>query len=122
MPGRYEKSGRLDRRIAIQRATTVADGYGTPVETWVEIGSTWAALSYSETGSSEMQHDAVHLATTNVIFTIRYRPGLQPTDRIVYDANNYDITRIAETAGPDKSGGNNASRRAYLTITAELRK
>lgn len=118
---RNERAGRLDRRITIQRATTSADAYGTPVETWEEIACTNASVEYPLTGSGEQQFDAVHLATTNVIFTIRYRDGLLHTDRIVYDSKNYDITRIAETAGPGKSGAQHAPRKAYLAITAEYR-
>ena len=121
MPNRYEKAGRLDRRITIQRATTVSDAYGTPVATWADLACCWAHLAYSETGSAEEQHDAVHLAITRTIFTIRYRDDLLHPDRIAYGGNHYDIIRIAESAGPF-SRDFQATRRAYLTITAELRK
>lgn len=119
---RYENAGRLDRRITIQRATVAADAFGTPIETWADWACTNAHLSYPATGSGEQQHDAVHLATTTVIFTIRYRPGVLHTDRIVYDGNNYDITRIAESAGPGKTAKQQAPRGAYLAITTEFRK
>lgn len=122
MANRNEKVGRLDRRITIQRATTAPDAYGTPIESWGDLTCTWAALSYPATGSGEVQHDAVHLATTNVLFTIRYYAGLLPTDRIVYNGQNYDITRISETNGPASAVSQQASRRAYLEIMAELRK
>lgn len=119
---RYENAGRLDRRITIQRATVAPDEYGTPIETWQDWACINAHIAYPTTGSGEQQYDAVHLATTNVVFTIRYRPGLLQTDRIVYDGNNYDITRIAESAGPGKTTKQQAPRRAYLALTAELRK
>lgn len=119
---RYENAGRLDRRITIQRATTAADAYGTPIETWTDLVCTNAHLAYPATGSGEAQYDAVHLATTNVVFTIRYRPGILPTDRIMYDSEVYDITRIAESAGPGKQIKQQAPRRAYLALTAEKRK
>lgn len=119
---RNEKAGRLDRRITIQRATTAADGYGTPVETWEECAVTWAHVSYPVTGSSETQYDAVHLATTSVIFTIRHRDDVRHTDRIAYNSEYYDITRIAEASGPPGTGKMNNSREAFLAITAEKRK
>jgi len=119
---RYENAGRLDRRITIQRATTAADAYGTPIETWTDLVCTNAHLAYPATGSGEAQYDAVHLATTNVVFTIRYRPGIVQTDRILYDSEIYDITRIAESAGPGKQIKQQAPRRAYLALTAEKRK
>lgn len=122
MPNRNEKAGRLDRRITIQRATTAADGHGTPVETWEDVCTTWAHVSYPATGSGETQYDAVHLATTNVVFTIRHRDGLLHTDRIVYNSGYYDITRIAEASGPPGVAPHHNSREAYLAITAEKRK
>ena len=122
MPNRNEKAGRLDRRITIQRATTAADGYGTPVETWADVATVWAHVSYPLTGSGETQYDAVHLATTNVVFTIRHRDGLLHTDRIVYNGHNHDITRIAEASGPPGTGNLNNSREAFLQVTAERRK
>lgn len=122
MPNRYENAGRLDRRITIQRATTAADDHGTPIETWVDVACCNAAMEYAATGSGEEQYDAVHLATTTVIFTIRWRPGVLQTDRIVYESNYYDITRISESAGPGKSAKQQPGRKAYWAITCELRK
>lgn len=122
MPNRNERAGRLDRQITLQRATTVADGYGTPMPTWTDLYRVWANLDYPATGSGEVQYDAVHLATTNAVFTIRYRADVLPTDRIAYNGQYYDITRIAETAGPSNSGGQNSTRRAFLALTAELRR
>lgn len=119
---RYENAGRLDRRITIQRATTAADAHGTPIETWTDLVCTNAHLAYPATGSGEAQYDAVHLATTNAIFTIRYRTGILQTDRILYNEQYYDITRISESAGPGKTAKQQAPRRAYLAITAEVRK
>lgn len=119
---RNEKAGRLDRRITIQRATTAADAYGTPIETWENCAVTWAHVSYPATGSGETQYDAVHLATTNVVFTIRYRDDLLHTDRIIYNGHNHDITRIAEASGPPGTGNLNNSREAFLQVTAERRK
>lgn len=117
---RHENRGRMDRRITIQRATTVADDYGTPIETWADVATVWASKSFPATGSGEVQFDAVHLATTNVVFTINYRRDLLHTDRLVEGENIYDITRIAESAGPGKP--QKQTRKAYLAITAELRK
>lgn len=122
MPNRYENAGRLDRRITIQRATTAADDHGTPIETWEDVVCCNAALEYPATGSGEVQHDAVHLATTAVVFTIRWRPDVRMTDRILYDSEYYDITRKAESAGPGKSTKLQPARKAYLALTTELRK
>lgn len=122
MPNRSEKAGRLDRRITIQRATVTVDSYGSPVEAWEDVTTCWASVSYPLTGSGEVQYDAIHLATTSVIFTIRYRDGLLHTDRIVYNSSNYDITRIGESSGPPGADKNNASRESFLQVTAELRK
>jgi len=117
---RNEKAGRLDRRITIQRATVTTDAYGAPVETWAPVATVWAAVEYARTGSGEEQTDAIHLATTNTIFTIRYR-DLIHTDRIIWNGEAYDITRIYASAGPGKSGGANHERNAFLAVMAEKR-
>lgn len=120
---RNEKGGRLDRRITIQRATTAADDHGTPLETWADWACTWAHKAYlNRSGSGEEQHAAVHLATTEVVYTIRYRQGLLPTDRIVDESQVYDITRIVESPGPGTTDNQRATRRAYLAVSAEMKK
>lgn len=119
---RNERAGRLDRRITIQRAVVTPDAFGTPVVTWQDIACLWANLSYPATGSGETQYDAVHLATTNVVWTIRNGLAVLQTDRILYDAQAYDITRISESTGPGGAAKQSAGRNAYLAITAELRK
>jgi len=117
---RYEKAGRLDRRISIQRATVTTDAYGAPVETWATIATVWANVRFPLTGSDETQVDEIHLATTSTVFTIRHRQILH-TDRIVWNSEEYDITRITATAGPGKAGGANHERNAFLALTAEKR-
>lgn len=117
-----EKTGRLDRRITIQRATATQGAYGQPVETWADVATVWGAVEYQVARSGEEQTDAVHVVTNNVVFTIRHRSGMLETDRLYFDGNYYDIIRIAGSAGPGGTGKNQSARGAYLAITAEKRK
>lgn len=119
---RNEKAGRLDRRIVVQRATTAADAHGTPIETWADLVSTWAAVEYIQTGTGEEYRDAVHLSTNTVVFTIRHRPGILVTDRIVYAGENHDILSISEASGVGNVQKAQSSRGAFLRITTEKRK
>lgn len=118
---RSEQIGRLSKRISIQRATTTVDAYAHPTEVWETTASCWAEVSYPVTGSGEQQYDAVHLATTSVVFTIHWRDDIRHTDRILYNGETYDITRIAETSGPAPSARRVADR-TFLAITTEKRK
>lgn len=111
----------MNRRISIQRATTQVDSYGHPSEVWETLTTCWAEVSFPVTGSGEQQYDAVHLATTAVVFTIHWRNDVRHTDRVLYNSETYDITRIAETSGPAPSPRRVADR-AFLTITTEKRK
>ena len=110
MPLQGKDPGTLDRRIIIQTRSTSADAYGSPVETWADTVTVWAGVEYPKTGSGEQYYDAVAIATTAVIFTIRYRAVDPATNRIEYNGEVYDIERIGEIG-----------RRNFTTITAKLR-
>ena len=110
MPLKGKDPGTLDRQIIIQTRSTTADAYGTPVETCTDTVTVWAGVEYPKTGSGEQYYDAVPIATTTVLFTIRYRVVNPASNRIEYNSEVYDIERIGEIG-----------RRNFTTITAKLR-
>lgn len=110
MPLKGKDPGTLDRQIIIQTRSTTADAYGTPVETWADTVTVWSGIEYPKTGSGEQYYDAVPIATTSVVFTIRYRDIDPASNRVKYNGEVYDIERIGEIG-----------RRNFTTITAKLR-
>lgn len=110
MPLQGQDPGTLDRRITIQTRSTNTDAYGAAVETWTDTVTVWAQVEYPKTGSGEQYYDNVAIASTAVIFTIRYRAIDPALNRIDYGGEVYDIERIAEIG-----------RRNFTAITAKLR-
>ena len=104
-------AGRLDRRIVIQRATTSADAFNQPLETFAALATVWAAAVPVSDG--ERMKAGQTLAGKMTRFTIRYSSevaDVDPRDRIVFDGRTYDIAGVKELG-----------RREGLEITATAR-
>lgn len=87
--------GRMDRRITIQQLTQgVGEEYGEPTETWSDWSTVWANVYYG--GGREFEAARQLNAEIDTQFQIRYRAGMLPTMRIVYEGRYYDIYRIDE--------------------------
>lgn len=90
-------SGPLDRRITIQRATTSADAYNEPIETWATLATVWAMKR--DASDSERQRASETSAEITTRFQIRYSSTvaeINPKDRISYDGKTYDIWGVKE--------------------------
>lgn len=87
--------GRMDRRITIQAPTQAQGGtYGEPTQSWAEWAVVWAKVT--STGGREF-HDAAQLsAEITTRFQIRYKAGLVPTMRILFEGRIYHIHHVNE--------------------------
>lgn len=100
----------LNRRITIQRATTVPDEFNEPVQTWTDLATLWAArrdvsdgekFAAGQVGSSLQSRFVVRHSSVSKTIT--------PVDRIAYDGATWNIMGIKETQD---------GRRRFLEITA----
>lgn len=105
------QAGRLDRRITIQRATTVANDFNELVQTWATHATVWAhaapVMDAEKIRAGEM------LGLKSYRFTIRYSSDVadvDPTYRLTFDGRTYDVSGIKELG-----------RREGLEITATAR-
>lgn len=89
--------GKLDRKVLIESKTmTSQGGAGEPNFEWTEIARPWAKMEFKNAGSEEdVQSDRI-TSTDKVLFTIRYREGIEAKDRVVYDSVNYEIENVQE--------------------------
>lgn len=87
-------AGRLDRRITISRRTTTQDALGGVVETWSPLCTVWAACR-PLTGREYFAAMQVN-AEIAMEFTIRWREGITPLDRVTFDGRDYDVVHVAE--------------------------
>lgn len=91
------ESGRLDRRITLQRAVATQDATtGEQVLTWADEATIWAAVE--PLSGSELFRAQQLEAKADTRFLLRYRPNVTPagTLRISYAGRTYDIRSVAE--------------------------
>lgn len=79
------RTGRLDKRIIIQRKTVTQDNSGEPIETWDDLATRWATVT-PLTGTERLGGEAL-VAKEQVQFRIRWDESLvdlSPLDRIIF--------------------------------------
>jgi SPP1 family predicted phage head-tail adaptor len=87
-------AGKLDRRITIQGVSLADDGYGGQVETWSTVATPWA--QFLPGGGNEKFASAQVYAETQARFRIRWRAGITPTNRVVFDGKTWDVLAVDE--------------------------
>lgn len=95
------KARSLDRRVRIERAVPVDDGYQTRTDAWAPLGEVWA--QFIRTGGREGREAAGREALATASFRIRFSEELRdllPSDRVIYPADGagrvYDIQSVVE--------------------------
>lgn len=87
------RAGTLHRRVTIQRAELVDDGWGT-VEEWSDLFSSWAQVI--QQGGREFFAMAGEVAVRRVVFRLRWRSGITVRDRVIYRGLAHDIEDVRE--------------------------
>jgi SPP1 family predicted phage head-tail adaptor len=87
-------AGPLDRRVTWQRATSTKDGLGADVPTWATVFETWCAKVATRGLEQVASADTIEEQTATL--QLRWRPGLLPTDRVVFEGRNWRIQSLAE--------------------------
>lgn len=91
------KAGALDRRITIERYTSVQNEYGEPVVTWANLATVWA--SWRRASARETLAALEIAAAVSDVFEVRYSgtvSAITPKDRLVYGERNFDIVSVEE--------------------------
>jgi SPP1 family predicted phage head-tail adaptor len=100
----------FDKRIIIQRpAVVVSPDSGDETIVYNDLITVWAAEEDLLQGS-EKETEGQILATQKINFIIRWRLGMDKTDRIFYDNDTYDIELIQKIG-----------RRKYLKLGCVIR-
>ena len=86
--------GMMDRKISIEEFIEAADDYGQRIKTWKKKYDVWANIYYAG-GTEDVEAEKL-TAKNEVIFTIRYRIGIDETMRVLYNSNYYQINYIEE--------------------------
>ena len=88
------RSGRLDRRLTLQRRTLTENDYGEPVETWTTLATVWAEKI--PVRGAERYAAIQTVAEVDTRFKIRYRTDVSPLDRVVCAGTTYDVKGVLE--------------------------
>lgn len=79
------RAGLLNKRIALQRKTTVYSSSGVPSDSWATIVQRWAAVN--PVMGDERNASQQWIAREQTKFTTRWSPeldDLSPLDRVIY--------------------------------------
>ncbi|HKJ73633.1 MAG TPA: phage head closure protein [Alphaproteobacteria bacterium] len=101
--------GDLRHRIRLQARILAGDGGGGFAESWSDLAEIWAAIRPSAGAEVTLGEQRRHRVTHEV--TIRYRLGVQPGQRLIYDGRALYILGIV----------NPAERDAFLSLHCEER-
>jgi len=98
----YLKAQTLNRRITVQRKTTVKDAFGQTLNQWVDVCKLWA-FGKSITGSGFVNQEFVtggtEVSHATASFRVRRRAGIDASMRIVerragWPTTYYDIKAV----------------------------
>lgn len=95
MSSKNELAGTMDREIVIQERVTTENTYAEKIETWQDVLSVWANVSYPNTKSDETVDGVLLIATSFAYFTIRYLDFVTTLNRICWNSQIWDIKTLA---------------------------
>lgn len=85
-------TGRLNRRITIEREIEDVKPSGSVVKVWATVATVWAEIIQQT--ATEFFTGYGEAETGTVIFRVRYRPGITTKDRVNFNGDDYGITEI----------------------------
>lgn len=91
------QAGRRDRRVTLQRATTVQSALGTEIPSWATLATLWASRE-AISGVERYRAEQVG-ATVTARFQVRWNAitsGLRRADRLICEGVTYEITGLKE--------------------------
>jgi head-tail adaptor len=90
------KSGRLDRRLQIQRQTETISPAGTVSGTWATLATVRAEVLQQSSTEFLREHGEAERAA--IIFRLRFIPGvdLLLTDRVLFNGQAHNLVEVKE--------------------------
>ena len=85
-------AGQLKHRIRIEQRSPAQDAIGQPVVAWSLFAAVWANIRHPS-GLQAIKASA-DVSTTAASIRIRYRAGIDASQRVVHGADSYDIKAV----------------------------
>lgn len=92
------RAGTLRHRIAIQERSTARDSRGGQSQTWTPVVTDLPAAAEPLRGREFAALQAAQ-ADLSIRFRIRYRAGITPAMRVVWEGRNYGIVEVIDVGG-----------------------
>ncbi|MBE3590005.1 MAG: phage head closure protein [Firmicutes bacterium] len=92
------KAGQLRHRVTIQAQTTAQDEYGQPVQTWSDVATVHAAVE-DLSGREFFAAQQVPTETITTRITIRWRPDVSASMRVVGAGRTWDVRAVLDPDG-----------------------
>ncbi|MEM5384142.1 phage head closure protein [Paraburkholderia phymatum] len=86
------QAGSLNRRITIQRQSTVQDSEGQPESVWSDVATVWASIAH-KSGLQTIRGDA-EVSLVQASIRVRYRSDVAAGMRVVHGATTYQIRAV----------------------------
>lgn len=83
------KAGRLRHRITLERETVTKNQFGEEVPEWAPYATRWAEVRPQ--GGKEFWAAQQVIDDLSHEVRLRYMPGIQAKDRLIYDGRVFDI-------------------------------
>lgn len=86
---------KLRHRIVLQEHISSRDSFGAELKTWSDKSKVWASIE-PLSGKEYFAVQQVN-AEVNTKITIRYRTGIKPTMRVLFEGRVFEILSILNT-------------------------
>ncbi|MFL9960460.1 phage head closure protein [Paraburkholderia sediminicola] len=98
------RTGKLNRRITIERRQDSKNGSGGTISGWIQFATPWAAINYlSGMERNATLHQGGETADARTTFTMRYLAGVTETMRILYGGKAFNIRFINDVLDRHKT-------------------
>jgi SPP1 family predicted phage head-tail adaptor len=92
----------LRNRITIQKQTSVSNGQGGREVTWVDDFTTWAKIKSDKNRITNDFEGGKPLSVVDQVIEMRYRPGISPMHRVMYQGRVMEIKEVHNILEADK--------------------
>lgn len=92
------QAGKLRERITIQEEIVTRDSFGAEVNPWRNVATVWASVRPGSSGERFVAAADQVQATISHTIRIRYRAGVNPKQRLLWDGK---YLGIQSTVDPD---------------------
>ena len=100
-PGKSFRVGAMRHRITVQNYTETQDGAGQKIPTWADLLTDEPARFYDVGGGTSYRGQQLQ-ENVVAIFEVRYRTGYDTTQKVIFDSQEYGITRVSRVDGGNR--------------------